>query len=433
MKFIIVTGFFASAVNGALSTMRLGPRKAIRGHAGFEFGRPVDDVDVDAAFQEMKLIQRRFLQGGTSYGNEAGGSFPIPGLSFPYPGMSLPYPGMSTPFPGMSLPFPGMSTPFPGMSTPFPGMSTPFPGMSTPFPGMSTPFPGMSTPFPGMSLSHSASIYPTVTPSSNIAPKASNTDMPSNPEKPVDCVGRVSTTSTRILVQLDVDAVSNDLSFLDVLAESIVSFGEIHFSLCQTPSNKRLLLEPMSLQEQYNASVTGFDAIATAADAVLSDTPDVCTSVEQGAFCTVVDVVLTVYTADQESSSVAEHQVYDEVLVQQLEAGTYVNGDIIAVRFHPKQAYPNDSSAVSRDGNQEAPIGGAPDSSTVPTIIIVVLVLVAVAVLVGLVYRKRMANNQWGHSEAGSDDDSKSDGSSSAEGDGALLPGTATGHSPNSV
>ena len=97
--------------------------------------------------------------------------------------------------------------------------------------------------------------------------------MPSNPEKPVDCVGLVSTTSTRILVQLDVDAVSNDLSFLDVLAESIVSFGEIHFSLCQTPSNKRLLLEPMSLQEQYNATVTGLDAIATAADAVPSNTP----------------------------------------------------------------------------------------------------------------------------------------------------------------
>jgi hypothetical protein len=46
MKFIIVTGFFASAADGALSTMRIGPKKAIRGHAGFEFGRPVDDVDV---------------------------------------------------------------------------------------------------------------------------------------------------------------------------------------------------------------------------------------------------------------------------------------------------------------------------------------------------------------------------------------------------
>jgi hypothetical protein len=49
MKFVVITGFFASAADGALSTMRLGPRKAIRGHADFEFGRPVDNVDVDVA------------------------------------------------------------------------------------------------------------------------------------------------------------------------------------------------------------------------------------------------------------------------------------------------------------------------------------------------------------------------------------------------
>ncbi|KAI2495814.1 hypothetical protein MHU86_18700 [Fragilaria crotonensis] len=142
MKFIIVTGFFASAADGALSTMRIGPKKAIRGHVDFEFGRPVDDVDVHEAFHEMKIIQRRFLQGGTSYGNEAGASFPLPGMSIPYPGMSLPYPGMSIPFPGMSL-----------------------------------PQPGMSLPFPGMSLSHSNSIAPTVAPSANTAPTASNTEM----------------------------------------------------------------------------------------------------------------------------------------------------------------------------------------------------------------------------------------------------------------
>jgi hypothetical protein len=159
---------------------------------------------------------------------------------------------------------------------------------------------------------------------------------------------------------------------------------------------------------------------------------EVCTSVEQGAYCTVVDLVLTVYSADEEFSSVAEHQVYDEVLVKQLEAGTYLNGDIIAVRFHPKQAYPTDSSAVIRDENQQAPIEGAPDSSTVRTIIIAVLVVVAVAVLVGLVYRKRVAN-QRGRSETGSDDDSKSDGSCSVAGDVALLPGTATRDSPTTV
>ena len=49
MKLLIVTGFFASAADGALSTMRVGPRKAIRGDHGYEFGRPVDVIDADAA------------------------------------------------------------------------------------------------------------------------------------------------------------------------------------------------------------------------------------------------------------------------------------------------------------------------------------------------------------------------------------------------
>ena len=130
-------------------------------------------------------------------------------------------------------------------------------------------------------------------------------------------------------------------------------------------------------------------------------------------------MVLTVYSASEESSSEAEQQVYNEVLVKQVDAGTFVNGDIIAIRFHPKQDYPTDSSAVSRDGNQQAPTGGAADLSAVRTIVIAVLVLVAVAVLVGLVYRKRMANQQ-GSSDAGSEDDSKCDGSSSIAGDGAV-------------
>ena len=49
MNVIIATAFLASAADGALSTLRVGPRKAIRGDAGFEFGRPVDVVDADAA------------------------------------------------------------------------------------------------------------------------------------------------------------------------------------------------------------------------------------------------------------------------------------------------------------------------------------------------------------------------------------------------
>ena len=49
MKLIIAAGFFASTANGALSTMRVGPKNAIRGDVGFEFGRPVNVVDADAA------------------------------------------------------------------------------------------------------------------------------------------------------------------------------------------------------------------------------------------------------------------------------------------------------------------------------------------------------------------------------------------------
>ena len=123
-----------------------------------------------------------------------------------------------------------------------------------------------------------------------------------------------------------------------------------------------------------------------------------------------------VYSASEESSADAEQQVYDEVLVKQVEAGTFVNGDIIAIRFHPKQDYPTDSSAVSKGGIHQASTGGAQDSSTVRTIVISVLVLVAVAVLVGLVYRKRMGNQRV-ISDAGSEDDSECDRSSSITGD----------------
>ena len=132
-----------------------------------------------------------------------------------------------------------------------------------------------------------------------------------------------------------------------------------------------------------------------------------------------VDVVLTVYSASEDTSSAAEQQVYDEVLMDQLDAGTFVNGEIIAIRFHPKQDYPTDASAVSRDGNQQAPTGGPQDSSAVHSIVISILVIVAVAVLVGLLYGKRMAM-QRGSIDAGSEDDSKCHSSFSNTGDGDM-------------
>jgi hypothetical protein len=48
--FVVVTGvFFITPSDGALSTMRVGPKTAIRGSHGFVFGRPVDEIDFHAA------------------------------------------------------------------------------------------------------------------------------------------------------------------------------------------------------------------------------------------------------------------------------------------------------------------------------------------------------------------------------------------------
>ena len=260
----------------------------------------------------------------------------------------------------------------------------------------------------GSSHSHS----PTITPQSHMAPTEFSTDLAKVADGTADCVGRDLTANTQIHVQLDVDSSVTGTSFVDTLAQSIASFGDAHFSLCKNPGNGRLLLiSTSSQQELSNVTVTGLDATASTVD-------EVCTPAEQGAYCTVVDLVLTVYSASEEATSAAEQQVYDDVLVKQLEAGTFVSDGIIAIRFHPKDNYPTDSSVVSRDGYQQAPASGAQDSSAVRTIVTSVLVLVAVTVLVGLVYRKRMANQRGINS--GSEDDSKYDSNSSIADDGAV-------------
>jgi hypothetical protein len=244
------------------------------------------------SFQEMKFIQRRFLQGGASYiNNNAGASFPLPGMSLQYPGMSIAYPGMSIAYPGMSIAYPGMSIPYSGMSLPY---------------------------YPGMSLSHgsSHSHSPTITQPPHMAPTDLSTGATKVADATADCVGRDLAASTQIHVQLDVDSSVTGTSFVDNLAQSIASFGDAHFSLCQNSGNGRLLLvSTSSHRDQNNVTVTGLDTTASAADKV-------CTPAEQGSYCTVVDVVLTVYSASEESTSAAEQQVYDEVLVKQLEAGT---------------------------------------------------------------------------------------------------------------
>ncbi len=46
---IAITAISTCAVDAALSTMRIRPRKLNRGAHGMEFGRPVDFGDADAA------------------------------------------------------------------------------------------------------------------------------------------------------------------------------------------------------------------------------------------------------------------------------------------------------------------------------------------------------------------------------------------------
>ena len=168
----------------------------------------------------MKLIQRRFLQGGASYILGPGASFPLPGMSLQYPGMSLEYPGMSLEYPGMSLQSPGMS------------------------------------------LSHSSSHPPTITLSPKTAPPGLTADLPTSSDVTGNCVGRDLTASTQIHIQLDVDSSVTGTLFLADLARNIVSFGEGRFSLCQESGNGRLLLEPVLSQDQYNVTVTGLEARA---------------------------------------------------------------------------------------------------------------------------------------------------------------------------
>ena len=132
---------------------------------------------------------------------------------------------------------------------------------------------------------------------------------------------------------------------------------------------------------------------------------------------------MTIYSASKESSPAAEEQVYDEVLVDQITAGTFVKDDIIAIRFYSKESKnsPVDSSTVSQDGNPSNSLQNSPDSSNFYKIVISVLVTLAVvvAVVVGLIFRRRLAEGQSLENSVRSmdiDDDSRLDmGSSEGE------------------
>ena len=162
-------------------------------------------------------------------------------------------------------------------------------------------------------------------------------------------------------------------------------------------------------------SVTGLDAAASASASV-STRADGATSLScspptQGAFCTVVDLVLTVYSSNNDTALIAEQQVFDQVLVAQLDAGTFVDGDILAVRFHSKHNIPADASAAGPDESKLSQIGsrGEQDSSAIRAVVVSLLLLVvAIAVVVGVLYRRRRADQQRIRETGRSDCDSRS-------------------------
>ena len=130
-------------------------------------------------------------------------------------------------------------------------------------------------------------------------------------------------------------------------------------------------------------------------------------------YCTVVDLVLTVYSGSNNTIHEAQEQVHDEIF-NQLMTGEFLNDEIIAMRLHQDDeedvpvGFTTDNS-----GNNEAPQASS-ESSANRTIIIAVFVtlaVVAMALIVLALYRKKRATRV-----SSSGDGSKCD-SSTASGD----------------
>jgi hypothetical protein len=172
------------------------------------------------------------------------------------PCMSLAYPGMSLPFPGMSLPSPGMSLPFPGMSLPsFPGMSLPYSGMSIPFNGAAlNAKPQMDTFAPSAS--------PSSAPTTTVPVELPTSSFSRDHAK--ECTPLDMTAKASVYLRIDVDSMSHGSTLLDSLAglaNEIVAFGEMHFSLCQQSGN-RILSELQTKPTPDEVAVTGLEASA---------------------------------------------------------------------------------------------------------------------------------------------------------------------------
>ena len=74
------------------------------------------------------------------------------------------------------------------------------------------------------------------------------------------------TAKATINLRLDVDSLSNGSTFLESLAgmaDGIVSYGELHFSLCHQSGNRKLSEHETKLPvDQTEVAVTGLEAMA---------------------------------------------------------------------------------------------------------------------------------------------------------------------------
>jgi hypothetical protein len=132
---------------------------------------------------------------------------------------------------------------------------------------------------------------------------------------------------------------------------------------------------------------------------------DSCTPQTDGAYCTVVDLVLTVYSSSNDSSVAAEGQVHDEIVNRLVVAGAFLNDDIIAVRLHETNKAPDVPVGLttSAGGNQESPRESSDFTNrTIAIAVLVALAVLALAMTVIAIYRKKRTTREINNGEDGS-------------------------------
>ena len=110
-------------------------------------------------------------------------------------------------------------------------------------------------------------------------------------------------------------------------------------------------------------------------------------------YCTVVDLILTLYSGSNTTIHEAQEQVHDE-LFNQLMTGEFLNDEIIAMRMHQDDEKDVPDSFTTDIGENNEASQTSSESSTIRTVMIAVFVtlaVVAMALIVLAVYRKKRA------------------------------------------